>query len=98
MKATFEVPDDLYRRVKAKSALEGRSVRSVVVDLLTSWLDGRGKTGDSGKPSQVAKGQPAWFGSLGKYAKPGTSHDLDAIRSSIENAVALRHGRSSSRK
>jgi hypothetical protein len=31
MKATIEVPDDLYRRVKAKSALEGRAVREVAI-------------------------------------------------------------------
>ena len=27
MKATIEVPDELYRRVKAKAALEGCSIR-----------------------------------------------------------------------
>ena len=33
MKATMQIPDELYREVKAKSALEGRSVRSVTVML-----------------------------------------------------------------
>ncbi|MDO8665154.1 MAG: hypothetical protein Q7J79_00980, partial [Gemmatimonadales bacterium] len=28
MKVTIEIPDDLYRKVKARSALEGRSVRA----------------------------------------------------------------------
>lgn len=37
-KATIEFPDDLYRKVKAKSALEGRSVRSVALDLFRRWL------------------------------------------------------------
>ncbi|MEY4483961.1 MAG: ParG, partial [Verrucomicrobiota bacterium] len=39
MKATLEIPDDLYRRVKARSALEGRPLRSVAVQLFQSWLN-----------------------------------------------------------
>ena len=38
MKATIDVPDDLYRRVKAKSALEGRAVREVTIELYQRWL------------------------------------------------------------
>ncbi len=38
MKATVDVPDDLYRRVKAKSALEGRAVREVTIELYRRWL------------------------------------------------------------
>ena len=39
MKATIDVPDGLYRRVKARSALEGRSVRDVTVLLFERWLE-----------------------------------------------------------
>ena len=39
MKATIDVPDGLYRRVKARSALEGLSVRDVTVLLFERWLD-----------------------------------------------------------
>ena len=38
MKATIEVPDDLYRRVKAKSALQGRAIREVTIELYQTWL------------------------------------------------------------
>jgi hypothetical protein len=38
MKATIEVPDELYRRVKAKSALQGRAVREVTIELYEAWL------------------------------------------------------------
>jgi hypothetical protein len=38
MKTTLDIPDDLYRRVKAKSALQGRAVREVTIDLYTRWL------------------------------------------------------------
>ena len=39
MKATIDLPDDLYRRVKAKSALEGRPIRSVAIELFERWLN-----------------------------------------------------------
>jgi hypothetical protein len=39
MKATIEIPDDLYRRVKAKSALQGRPIRAVTIELFQRWLD-----------------------------------------------------------
>ena len=39
MKATIDIPDDLYRRVKAKSALLGRPVRDVTAELYRRWLD-----------------------------------------------------------
>ena len=39
MKATIDLPDDLYRRVKAKSALQGRAIRDVTAELYRQWLD-----------------------------------------------------------
>ena len=39
MKATIDIPDDLYRMVKAKSALQGRPIRAVAVELFQRWLD-----------------------------------------------------------
>ncbi len=48
MKTTLNIPDDLYREVKAKSALEGRAVREVTVELYTAWL------GRKEKPSASA--------------------------------------------
>ncbi len=38
MKATIEIPDALYRQVKARSALRGRSVRDVTIGLYRRWL------------------------------------------------------------
>ncbi|HAZ60766.1 MAG TPA: hypothetical protein DCY89_04235 [Gammaproteobacteria bacterium] len=40
MKVTIEVPDDLYRKVKAKSALLGKPVREVTVELYRRWIEG----------------------------------------------------------
>jgi hypothetical protein len=39
MKATIEIPDELYRRVKARSALEGLTVREVAVTLFRTWTE-----------------------------------------------------------
>ncbi|MGH7658555.1 MAG: hypothetical protein ACREL6_10015 [Gemmatimonadales bacterium] len=38
MKVTINTPDELYRRVKAKSALLGRTVREVTIELYQRWL------------------------------------------------------------
>lgn len=38
MKTTIEIPDALYRKVKAKSALLGKHVREVTVELYQRWL------------------------------------------------------------
>ena len=38
MKATFQLPDELYREVKAESARDGRTVRDVTISLFEQWL------------------------------------------------------------
>jgi hypothetical protein len=38
MKATIDIPDDLYRQVKARAALEGRPIREVTIELYQRWL------------------------------------------------------------
>ena len=45
MKATIDVPDRLYRQVKARAALEGRSVREVTIELYERWLGDLGAQG-----------------------------------------------------
>lgn len=41
MKTSLDLPDELYRRVKSKSALEGKAVREVATALFTAWVDGQ---------------------------------------------------------
>jgi hypothetical protein len=54
MKATLEIPDDLYRNVKARSALEGRPVRAVAAELFERWLSGEIETAaKSAKPAAI---------------------------------------------
>ncbi|MDQ3772983.1 MAG: hypothetical protein M3461_00600 [Pseudomonadota bacterium] len=38
MKATIEIPDDLYRQVKARPALQGRTIREVTERRYRDWL------------------------------------------------------------
>lgn len=38
MKTTIEIPEELYRRVKARTALLGKSVRQLVLELFEQWL------------------------------------------------------------
>lgn len=105
MKATVDVPDELYRQVKAKSALEGRPVREVAVELFQGYV-GRGETAGSAPRTAsgdnfLADGKPAppWFGLARKHMRKVEDHSLDAVRESIgrgwaqevaESEVALR--------
>lgn len=91
MKATLQIPDEMYREVKAKSALQGRSVRSVTIMLYAGWL--RGLVGEeeansfAGGPDQVAGVQSnlACFGIGRQFVRKNADgpHDLAAIRRSI---------------
>ena len=44
MKATIDVPDRLYRQVKARAAVEGRTVRDISIELFEAWLAGEPAT------------------------------------------------------
>jgi len=52
MKATIEIPDELYRKVKAKSALEGRPVREVAIELFRNWI-GEPPAQDTAQPRSL---------------------------------------------
>lgn len=50
MKATIDIPDDLYRQVKAEAALRGVTVREVTTQLYRRWLS----EGESGETRQAS--------------------------------------------
>lgn len=91
MKATIQIPDEMYREVKAKSALEGRSVRSVTVMLYTSWLRGLVPEPDSETRFVVAnpvggkKPNLSCFGVGRRFVRKNVEgpHDMASIRESI---------------
>ena len=49
MKATIDIPDELYRQVKAEAALRGLTVREVTTRLYRRWL----KEGEGGKAREA---------------------------------------------
>ena len=58
MKTTLEIPNALYRRVKAKSSLDGQPVRAVTQRLYELWLDGSVSLAEPGGAS--ADGKSTW--------------------------------------
>lgn len=91
MKATLDIPDDLYRRVKARSAMEGRPVRSVAVQLFQHWLDGPPSTEAPLPPAGLTEAELAaapWLAITRRTIKPGMSHDMDEIRAAIAKGWA----------
>ncbi len=70
MKTSIDVPDDLYRKVKSKSALEGRAVRDVAIALFADWVGAShdpssANTGSTSVPSSNSEGSadaaPGWL-------------------------------------
>ena len=94
MKVTIDIPGELYRQVKAKSALEGRPAREVVIELLSryaGWAETEIHPSETAEPRQVdGLPVPEWFGRFRTAASKAKRHDLDAIRTSI--ARGLRKG------
>ena len=87
MKATIDIPEDIYRRVKAKSALEGRPVRDVAITLFRAWVE-QPATPLPGpvEPPPASGDEPAppWFASLRPYAHNARGrYDMASVRRSI---------------
>lgn len=61
MKATIEIPDELYRKVKARSAIEGRRIRDVTVELYRRWL------GEAQADSSAGQSGQEWLAELLKH-------------------------------
>ena len=90
MKATLDIPDNLYRSVKARSALEARSLRSIAIELFQNWLQApstppRAEKNDP-TPEELAK--YPWLAISKKFVKPSVSHDMEEIRESIARGSA----------
>jgi hypothetical protein len=91
MKATLDIPDDLYRRVKARSAMEGRPLRSVAMELFQNWLDGPPTPAVHPPPSELTQAEldaAPWLAITRPYIKPGMSHEMDDVRAAIAKGWA----------
>lgn len=87
MKATLDIPDDLYRQVKARSALEGRPLRAVAIHLFQNWL-GAVPTVPVTPASAADETSAPWLAVTRPYLKPKLSHDMEAIRAAIDKGRA----------
>lgn len=90
MKATIDIPDELYRQVKAKSALEGRAIREVATELFVGYVEGSASSSDSasrasGEATSAAVGPaPQWLGPARQYLrKNAMCHDWEDIAASV---------------
>lgn len=99
MKATLEIPDELYRRVKAKSALEGRAIREVATELFRGYVDPPQAVNDQASRPQtegveLIDGEPIplWFGVFRDYSQRVEKHDMESIRKSIAEGLARERG------
>lgn len=80
MKATFQIPDELYREVKSESAMDGRSVREVTISLFEQWL--RQKKQPS--PHAAAIDWENFQAPLSHWVSVEmTDHSMEAMRKSI---------------
>ena len=91
MKATLDIPDDLYRRVEARSAAEGRPLQSVAVQLLEKWWDVSAHStvaSARAEPTSDELVAAPWLAFTRRYMQPGINHELDDIRAAVAQAWA----------
>ena len=95
MKATLDIPDDLYKRVKARSALEGKPIRSVAIELFQRWIqvpsDMVDKNGSLSLSAEDYKKYP-WLELARKYKNGNQSSDFREIKKSIAMGWAKETG------
>ena len=86
MKATLDIPDDLYKRVKARSAMEGKSIRSVAIELFQRWIQAPPDV-DSEQESFSLSAEKfqkyPWLETARKYKNGHQSSDLREVQKSI---------------
>ena len=80
MKATFQLPDELYREVKATAAMEGRTLRDLTIGLFEQWLRDKKRTV---APRPVVDWRN-YKAPLAHLVSPDiTDHSMEGIRKSI---------------
>ena len=96
MRTTMDIPDQLYRRVRAKGAMEGLTLRAITITLYADWLDGKNVVSVAereGKPVDDAPVSiPSWAGLCGNAIVKNLDgpHDMKSIRKSITAAKRLK--------
>ena len=80
MKATFQIPDELYREVKAETAREGKTVGEVTIRLFEQWLRQKKQRAHPAPSVDWLSFQPPLAGQLPAGA---SDHSIDAMRETI---------------
>lgn len=90
MKTTLEVPNDLYALVKAKAALEGRTLRAVMEELLKGWAGSPASVPDATKdapPALLAEPRASYGkGRKSKNGPPESPRDKLRPKRGAENS------------
>jgi hypothetical protein len=60
MKTTVEIPDTLYRQIKARAALKGQSIKDFLVEAVRAKL-----VADRAKPKKESKKKTGWEAAFG---------------------------------
>lgn len=80
MKATFQIPDELYREVKAETAREGRTMRQVAISLFEQWLRQKKQPANPVSSVDWLSFQPPLAGNMPADV---TEHGINAMRETI---------------
>lgn len=83
MKATLDFPDELYLRVQARSAMEGRPIGAVAVQLFEEWLEAPTLPLRNVATAPTRFDNAPWISIARKYVKPGMSHGMNEMRAAI---------------
>ena len=86
MKATLDIPDDLYKRVKVRSALEGKPIRSVAIELFQRWMQTPSDVDDKKESVSLSAEdyeKYPWLEFSRKYINGNQSSEFAEIRKSI---------------
>lgn len=96
MKTTIDIPDDLYRAVKSRSARDGMTVRSVTLLLYGDWLARLGWIPTppvaTSEPSRTGHRTPlpSWFGIGRNHVRRNADgpHDIATLRKAVAEGIA----------
>ena len=61
MKVTIDLPEGLYRRVKAQASAGGRTVRDVTIELYEAWLPATPQETDEQRLAAAEAWLDEWF-------------------------------------
>ena len=88
MRTTLDLPDDLFRQVKAKAALEGTKLKDLLTRFVESGL--RQTAPPSGRPRQRSKLPVIKSKSRGKNLIPNLTPQLQSRLEEEEDLAKLR--------